>query len=136
MTVGAESVPPQKYIQKNGTDIVACYYCTSKTTKFTQYELKNECSLDAERWESHWSIVTELCITLKKQQRWTYFLWFADYFLALYSQATMSLTWEGAEELSDDSVEQVCPAPAHTRWWEQVVEISRIFKPVAKQNRY
>lgn len=54
---------------------------------------------------------------------------FANYFLALYSQATMPLTWERIEELSDNSVEQVCPGHAHTSWWEQLAEISRIFKP-------
>lgn len=37
--------------------------------------------------------------SIKKQQRWTSFLSFADYFLAVYSQATVSLTWERAEEL-------------------------------------
>lgn len=100
MIVGAESVPPQKYIQKNGADIVTCFYYTSKTTKFTRYELKNGCSLDAERWDSHWSIVTDRAMSsIKKQQRWTSFLSFADYFLAVYSQATVSLTWERAEEL-------------------------------------
>lgn len=48
---------------------------------------------------------------------------FANDLLALYLQATVSLTWERTEELSDNSGSRYALDLAHTSWWEQVVEI-------------